>query len=40
MSTETWIIIGLVIVIVVILIGFGVFASRHSKAHYSDHVKA
>jgi uncharacterized surface protein with fasciclin (FAS1) repeats len=28
MSTETWIIIALVVVIVVILIGFGVFASR------------
>jgi len=28
MSNETWIIIGLVIVIIVILIGFGIFASR------------
>lgn len=28
MSTETWIIIGLVVVIIVILIGFGIFASR------------
>lgn len=28
MSTETWIIIGLVVVIIVILIGFGIYASR------------
>lgn len=31
MSNETWIIIGLVVVIVVILIAFGVFASRRRK---------
>ena len=31
MSNETWIIIGLVVVIVVILIAFGVFASRRKK---------
>jgi hypothetical protein len=28
MSTETWIIIGLIVVIVVILIGFGIYATK------------
>jgi hypothetical protein len=31
LSNEMWIIIGLVVVIVVILVGFGVFASRRKK---------